>query len=88
MHQKYDMLLMNLLKKIRVGNIDQSCKDILTSWFIEGKDPKYSFYALHIFAKNALGQRYNSFILNNIQNKSFSMPTKDKIQKSCLISVV
>lgn len=62
-----------------MSNIDQSCEDILKSWFIQREDTKHPLYVLHIFAENSPAQRNNSFMLKNIPNKLLSIPAKDEI---------
>ena len=74
--QKDDMLFIDLLNKMRVDNIDQSCEDISKSWLIQREDPKYLLHAFRIFVENDSVQRHNSFTSKNIQSKLFSTPKK------------
>ena len=75
MHQKGDTLFIDLLNKIRVENVDQSCEEISKSELIQREDCKYSLHALHIFAQNTPSP-----------NELFSIPVKDTISKYCSIS--
>ena len=52
MHEKGDTLSIDLLNKIRVENVDQSCEDISKSGLIQREDRKYSLHALDVFAEN------------------------------------
>ena len=64
--------------QIPAGN----CEEILKSPFIQRQDPEYSLHALQIVAENPPTQRHNSFMLENIANKLFSIPAKSEIQKN------
>ena len=74
MHEKGDTLSIDLLNKIRVENVDQSCEDISKSGLMQREDRKYPFHALHVFTENTPST-----------NKLFSIPVKDKIPKYCSI---
>lgn len=52
MHEKGDTLSIDLLNKIRVENVDQSCEDISKSGLMQREDRKYPLHALHVFAEN------------------------------------
>ena len=70
MHEKGDALSIDLLNKIRVENVDQSCEDISKSGLMQREDRKYPLHALHVFTENTPSP-----------NKLFSIPVKDKIPK-------
>lgn len=52
MLQKDDTPFIDLLNKIRVGNIYQSCETILKSRLKYREDSKYTLHVLHVFAEN------------------------------------
>ena len=74
MHEKGDTLSIDLLNKIRVENVDQSCEDISKSGLMQREDRKYPLHALYVLIKNTPSS-----------NKLFSIPVKDKIPKYCSI---
>ena len=86
MDQKVGRLFIDLLNKIAVDNVDQSCEDMLKSCFMQKHDLKYPLYACHILAVNVPSQEHDSFKLKNIPNKLFSIPAKVQILEHCSIS--
>ena len=67
MRQKGDSRLIQLLNKVRVGNIDKDAETLLKSRFIQSTDPDYPFDALHIFAENVPAKDYNDMMLSKIK---------------------
>ena len=53
-----DEMFINLLNKIRVGQIDQNEEHVIKSRFIDKDDTSYSSNVLHIFAENAPVKRH------------------------------
>ena len=66
-----DTLLKILLNKVRVGNINQSCEDILKSLFIQREDPKYPLQALCNIGENASAQMHINTKLFDFRYKSY-----------------
>ena len=63
--QKDDTLFIDLLNKIRMGNIDicQCCEDILKSRPMQRENFKYPLHVMHILAENVVAKRHNNFML-------------------------
>ena len=53
-----DEMFINLLNKIRVGQIDQNEENVIKSIFIDKDDTSYPSNVLHIFAENAPVKRH------------------------------
>ena len=47
-----DKLFIDLLNKVRVGNIDDDVEYLIKAWFIREPDENYSNDALHMYAEN------------------------------------
>ena len=61
-----DKMSVNMLNKIRVGEIDQNVEDVIKLLFIDKNDPCYPGNILHIFAENAPVKRHNDNHLKHI----------------------
>ena len=59
MRQKDDLEFIQLLNKIRVGNVDEDVESKLKSRFIEKINKEFPIYKLHIFAENEFVNRHN-----------------------------
>ena len=81
-------MFLNLLNKIRVGQIDQNTEHDIKSTFIEKDDSSYPSNVLHIFAENVLVKRHNENRLKNIPGKLITIPAKDEALKNSKISDV
>ena len=66
MRQKDDLEFIELLNKIRVGNVDEHVEDKLKARFIEKTDENYPHSSLHIFAENIPVNAHNKSFLENL----------------------
>ena len=73
-----DDMFVNLLNKIRKGEIDQDVERIIKLRFIDKNDPHYSGDVLHIFAENAPLTRHNNTQLNQILGELVKTQAKDQ----------
>ena len=78
--------MIQLLNKVRVGNIDTDAETLLKSRFIQSTDPDYPFDALHIFAENVPAKDYNDMMLSKIKKPLVSIQALDKLPKNCKVS--
>ena len=74
-----DDMFVNLLNKIRKGEIDQDVERIIKLQFIDKNDPHYSGDVLHIFAENAPLTRHNNTQLKQILGELVKTQTKDQL---------
>ena len=66
MRQIGDTCFVQILSRIRVGNISDLDIQILSSRFIQPTDPNYPHEALHIFAENHPVDKQNEYMLSQI----------------------
>ena len=85
MHQD-DEIFVNMLNKIRVGEIDWNLEDVFKLHFIDKKDRCYPGNILHIFAENAPVKRHNDNQLRHIPGQLIIIPAKDEVPKNFKIS--
>ena len=64
MRQKGDFIFIDLLNKVRAGNIDSNDENLLKSKFIMKDDSRYPTDAIHIWAENNPVEKHNTFMLN------------------------
>ena len=83
MRQKDDLVFINLLNKVRVGNIDNDVESLLKTRFISKSDPSYPNEALHIFAENSPAKVHNETMLKNLGSPLISIHAEDVIPKNC-----
>ena len=77
-----DEILINLLYKIRVGQIDQNTEHVIKSRFIDKDDTSYSGNILDTFAENAPVKRHNDNRLKHIPGKLITITAKDEVPKN------
>ena len=82
MRQKGDNILIDLLNKVRIGELDVDSENILKSRFINQNDPNYPIDAIHIFAENKPANRHNENMLNTNENVLYTIPAVDGIPKN------
>ena len=87
MRQDGEMFI-NLLNKIRVGQIGQNTEYAIKSKFIDKDDISYPGDVLHIFAENAPVKRNNDNQLKHIPGELIIIPAKDEVPKNSKISDV
>ena len=79
----------NLLNKMRIGQIDQNIEYVIKSRFIDKDDTSYPSNVLRIFAENAPVKRDDDNRLKHIPRKLITtIPAKDKVPKNSKISDV
>ena len=78
-----DTKFIELLKNIRVGNVDSYAEDILKTCFLQQPGKLYPYDALYIHEKNDPANRYHECMLNSFPNRVISIPVKDAISKNC-----
>ena len=88
MRQKGDQIFIDLLNNIRVGNVTDNDVRILQSRFIEEDNPCYPVNAIHIWAENALVERHNMEILNNLPGPQHELVAFDQVPENISDSVL
>ena len=83
MRQKDDLIFINLLNKVRVGNVDENVENVLRSRFVNKDNPLYPIEALHIFAENSPAKVHNETMLNNLPTTLISIEAEDDIPRNC-----
>ena len=76
-----DDMFVNLLNKIRKGEIDQNVEHIIKSRFIDKNEPHYPSDVLHIYAENTLVTRNNNNQLKQIPGELVKIQTKERLLK-------
>ena len=61
-----DKLFIDLLNKVRAGNIDDDVENLLKARFICESDENYPKDALHMYAENGPAMKRNEAILNDL----------------------
>ena len=72
-------LFVNLLNKVRVGNIDDDFEKLLKARFIHESDENYPKNVLHMYAENEPAMKKNDAVLNYLSGKLYTTETYDKI---------
>ena len=62
-------LFIDLLNKIRVGNIDDDVENLHKARFVRESDENYPKDALHMYAENEQAMKMNEAILNELPGK-------------------
>ena len=78
-----DQLFIDLLNKVRVGNIDDEVEKLLKARFIHESDENYPVDALHIYAENEAAVKRNEVVLNNLPGELYTIEVDDKIPDNC-----
>ena len=79
--KKNDELFVDLLNKVRVGNIDDDIEKLLKARFIHESDESYSKDALHLYAENETAIKRNDAVLNEC--KLYTIEADVKISDNC-----
>ncbi|XP_057297639.1 uncharacterized protein LOC130628671 [Hydractinia symbiolongicarpus] len=82
MRQKGDSSLIDVLNKVRTGNVDPQCENLLKSRFIASTDPNYPNDALHIFAENSPAKKHNEDMLKKNNNTLYNVVALDRMPKN------
>ena len=86
--QRGDSVLIDLLNKIRLGNVDGDDDKLLKSKFVMKEDQNYPHQAIHIWAENAPVNQHNSVMLSNVNNQLFCLNAIDILPKNVPMSVI
>ena len=78
-----DQLFIDLLNKVRVGNIDDDLEKLLKAKFMHESDENYPIDALHMYAKNEPAMKRNEAVLNNLPGELYTIGADDKIPDNC-----
>ena len=81
-----DKVFLDMLNKIRVGEIDQNVEDAIKSRFIDKNDPRYPGTILYIVTENAAVERHNNNQLKHIPAQLITTPAKGEVPKNSNIS--
>ena len=81
-----DKMFVDMLNKIRVGEIDQNAENVIKLRFIDKNDPCYPGNILHIFAENTPVKKHNDNQLKQIPGQLITIPAKDEVPKNSKIS--
>ena len=83
MRQRGDTKCINLLNKIRVGNVDQNVEKQIRERFIEESNTNYPENALHMFAENYLTVKHHRKMLDKLPKKMYIINAIDQIPADC-----
>ena len=83
-----DKLFIDLLNKVRVGNIDDDVEYLIKAWFIREPDENYSKDALHMHAENEPAMKRNEAVLNELSGELYTREANDEIPDNCKYSLV
>ena len=88
MRQKGDNVLIDLLNKVRVADINIDDENLLKSKFVKPEDGNYPHQAIHIWAENSPVNQHNAFMLSNVTNPLFVINAIDILPKNVQPSVI
>ena len=88
MRQKGDTTLIDLLNKIRVGDIDDKDEALLKSKFITREHDNYPHHAIHIWAENKPVNDHNSHMLSSLEESLFIINSVDVMPKNVPASML
>ena len=77
-----DQLFIDLLNKVRVGNIDDIEK-LLKARFIYESDENYPVDALHMYSENEPALKRNEAVSNNLPGELCTIKADEKIPDNC-----
>ena len=78
-----DQLFIDLLIKVRVGNIDDEVEKLLKARFIDESDENYPVDVLHMYTENKPAVKRNEAVLNNLPSELYTIEADDKIPDNC-----
>ena len=82
MRQKGDTDLIDMLNKVRTGDLDNESEILIMSRFISKNDHSFPVEALHIFAENKPAQRHNDYMLNHLDHSLFKIAAIDEMPQN------
>ena len=83
MWQSGDKNFIDILNKVRVGNLDSEVERTLKLRIICSSDLHYPKYALHVFAENVPVFNHNKVILDQINGMPITIDATDLIPIGC-----
>ena len=78
-----DKLFVNLLNRVRVGNIDGDVENLLKAKFIHESDENYPKDVMHMYAENEPAMKRNDAVLNDLPYKLYTKDPHEKIPDNC-----
>ena len=81
--REIDKLFVDLLNKVRVGNIDDDVKNLIKARFICESDENYPKDALLMYAENERAMKRNNTVLNDLPGQLYIIEANDKIPDNC-----
>lgn len=86
--RRNDILFINLLNKVRVGNINHNVEKLLQVRFIHQPEENYPRYALDLYAENEPAMKMNKAVLNDLVGELYAIKANNKIPSSFKYPVV
>ena len=86
MRQQGHNEMINMLNKVRTGDIDEHTENLIKSRFIDKNDPTYPVDAIHIYAENAPVLKHNESMLCRLNHPLISIDAIDEIPTSGNVS--
>ena len=83
MRQRGDLEFIQLLNKIRVGNVDEDVENKLKSSFIEKNNKEFPHDKLYIFAENEFVNRHNKHFLDCLSGDTFKIDAINTVPVNC-----
>ena len=83
MRQQGDHDFINLLNKVRIGNINETGQEHLEQRFIKKLHESYPVNVLHMFAENQPTVLNNSSILDSLEGALYQVTAIDKLPNKC-----
>ena len=72
-------LFIDLLNKVRDGNIDNGVEKLLKARFIHESDENYPIDTLHMYAENEPAMKRNKAVLNVLPEEVYTIKANEKI---------
>ena len=88
MRQKGDTIFIDLLNKVRVGNIDTHVESLLQSRFVSTTATNYPANAMHIWAENMPVYLHNENMLERLSERLHVINAIDSIPKNVTSSLI
>ena len=76
-------MFIDLLNKVRVGNMEDDVENILKARFIHESDENSPKDALHMYAENELTINMSEAVLNDLPGEIYTINATDKISDNC-----
>ena len=78
-----DKLFIELLNKVRIGNIDDDEENLRKARFTHESDENYPKDALHMYAEDEPAMKRNEAVLNELPGELYIIEANDKIPDNC-----